>query len=783
MPRRRIILTALSAPTSVLARIAALVPIVGLFCSTHGQPSASTRLPRLITPHFELVVQPSTGQWLLTDRASGVTWESNPNQPRFATAQVRFQGQSHTWQLQACEVTSHAHQLTALFRPKDASASTWLYVRAKALGEGRILEWSYEASANVQVESLQIFDDAFGITDQDHGYVAVPVREGLLIPSDSMTAFTHRFDTYNYEGCHMAMLGLVKRGSAILATWDDPYVAPEIRSEVSTVLGVRRQRLSTSVALSHGVRRIQTHVLGPGSYVDIAKAYRAEAQARGWWVPWSRKIAGHPSRAELFGTINFKLWSTLSRKMSEDSKTEESVRVNWTFEEAAQVAEHLKRDLKLDRVLFMMGGWIRRGYDNQHPDILPAAPECGGNEGLAACARRVRDLGYVFCLHDNYQDLYRDSPSWDERYLMRKRDGSLAVGGSWAGGRAYLTCSPKALELARRPQNLPAVFDLTRAPSYFIDTTYAAGLQECFDPQHPLTRRDDLYWKQALSDYARSIFGIFGSECGREWAIPHSDFFEGITGVSGGHFHDAGLLKKVGGIVVPLFELVYHDTIAAYGKYGYKIEGAAEYVLHHLLFGRTLNYHSIPSHLYWTNTPPTPPAVAPTDGPDPALFVRGESGWTEGMHPLDRFVKNTYEIMSPLCEFAAQMPMADHAFLDPDHTVQRSVFRRDQNTISVVVNLGKKDWTVREGTRTEAVLPPYGFLISSPTFVAFHARVWRDNQFSDPACFTLRSLDGRPIHDADSVRVFHAFGDRRLRVRGTLRTVERESVFSVVRAR
>ena len=32
----------------------------------------------------------------------------------------------------------------------------------------------------------------------------------------------------------------------------------------------------------------------------------------------------------------------------------------------------------MDNVLFTMGGWIHRGYDNQHPDILPAAPECGG---------------------------------------------------------------------------------------------------------------------------------------------------------------------------------------------------------------------------------------------------------------------------------------------------------------------------------------------------------------------------------------------------------------------
>src|ERR1043165_3101796 len=72
-------------------------------------------------------------------------------------------------------------------------------------------------------------------------------------------------------------------------------------------------------------------------------------------------------------------------RMSEDSTKEERVRVNWTFDEAAQVAEHLKNDLKLDKVLFIMGGWIHRGYDNQHPDILPSAPECGGEIGRASC--------------------------------------------------------------------------------------------------------------------------------------------------------------------------------------------------------------------------------------------------------------------------------------------------------------------------------------------------------------------------------------------------------------
>jgi len=541
-------------------------------------------------------------------------------------------------------------------------------------------------------------------------------------------------------------------------------------------------------------------------------------------------------------------------------------------------------------VLFIMGGWIHRGYDNQHPDILPAAPECGGDAGLTACARRVRALGYLLGLHDNYQDIYRDSPSWDEALIMRRRDGSLAVGGRWAGGRACLTCAPKALELARRPQNLPAVFRLTHADAYFIDTTYAAGLQECFSPEHPLKRADDLRWKQALSDYARGVFGIFGSEDGREWAIPHADFFEGLAGVSGREYHNPKLLAEVGGVPVPLFELVYHDTIACYGKYGYDPAQAAGYLLRHALYGRPLHHHNVPPHLYWENpfpgatsarvwplpprvepvgpralrftwrwrveappkddwlvfvhftdsggniqfqadhrpTTPThswrtgevvsartlvrvpdsaqgtydvrvglftagslgrarlaceddgerrvvvgrlicgkdgvwfaaapPPKRLPAGGPDPGCFVRGDGGWTAGMHPYDRFVKNAYELLSPLNELTARLPMTRHRFLTPDRRAQRTVFGAGTNRVTVTVNFGPAACETASDLGGAVRLPAFGLLVESPAFVAFHALSWGGHIYAEPTLFTLRSRDGQPIAGSRQVRVYHGFG-------------------------
>ena len=726
----------------------------------------------LETRFVRLTIAPS-GRCELLDKAARVRWCAETNQNRFGVLEL---GSGDRKDLAACELQVSGKELVATFHPMAANPAAKLQVRARVLPDQRTIEFSYQPDPELQVKSIRLLDDILGVTDSAKGYVVVPTREGLLIPADSGVGFTHRFDTYAYEGCHMEMFGASQDGAAALVTWSDPYVAVEVKSAVDKSAGGARQRLSPALVLTKSARSFRVQLLGKGDYVRIGKAYRDVAREQGWLVTWNEKLKGAPERAKLFGAANIKLWSTLSRRMNEESTKEESVRVNWTFDEAAQVAEHMKHDLKLDRVLFTIGGWIHRGYDNQHPDILPATPECGGDAAFSDCARRVMALGYLFCLHDNYQDIYRDSPSWDEKFIMKTPDGKRAVGGRWAGGRAYLTCSKMALELAQRPQNLVAVKKLSNANSYFIDTTYAAGLQECFDPAHPLTRADDMKWKQALSDYGREVFGVFGSECGREWAIPHSDFFEGLTGVSGHYYHDTNLTARLGATVVPLFELVYRDCVAMYGKYGYGPQSAAEYVLHHISIGRPLNYHSVPSHLYWKDAARAPANAQPAAGPDRALFVRADGGWAEGLHPMDRFIKNTCEVLCPLNELTSQAQMTGHEFLTPDRKVQRSVFGTGANQCVCVVNSGTNCYELKSKLGGDVMLPPYGFAVEGSTFAAFHASSWNGVAYEKPTLFTLRSLDRQPLSRSKQVRVFHALGSDEIRLGKAVRHVRTEAV-------
>jgi len=482
-----------------------------------------------------LRVDPTSSRWSLTDNRSGIRWPTRG----------------------------------------DASGGGMAFELVDA---GRSLEITFKSEKQ---RELRVLGDLLPLTGAEGGSIIVPVREGLLISAGRKT-FRRTFGSSDYEGCHMNMLGLLKSGSAMVVDWDDAYVFADLQGTAKD--------LKTEFRLRRSARTLRLTPLGKGDWNTIAAGYRRIAERKKLVSTLAQKIRRNPIAELMVGASKVKLWTCLARKMNETSTAVESVKVNWTFDQAARIAEHLHDDLGLKRCLFMIGGWTNGGYDCRHPDNLPANPECGGNKKLADAVARIRKLGFLACLHDNYQDMYRDAKSWDPKLIAKHANGSLIKGGRWLGGRAYIVCPARQVALAKRRQNLPGIAKLFGSQSYFIDTTYAAGPRECGDPNHPVDRNEDIAWKIRLSDYAREVFGLLGSECGREWALPHSDFFEGLVGVSGGYYYGLDP-AAIGADVIPFWEMVHHDSQIAWGKYGYQPRAAAEYVAHHVLCARPLHYH------------------------------------------------------------------------------------------------------------------------------------------------------------------------------------------------
>ncbi len=704
-------------------------------------------------------LSPSSHSWLLEDKRAPVTWGS----PAGIGPWVNLIHGEERIPISLSRVEAVDGALRCWFvrsGGREGGVSLVFRIIADALQ-------MYIIPDQLDCSSVEVFGPGLEAGADEGGEALLPIRMGLLIPAQGTRPVEMRLGTYEYEGLHMGMAGLMKQGAALMASWQDPYV----RLQLSRRFEEDGPRLRMSFEFTHSARSLELRCLGPGDMHTLAAAYRQKARQLGYRVPWSEKLPEHPQAEKLFGACNFKLWTALARRVDEDL-VEQSAEVHWTFDEAAQIAEHLKHDLQIDDVLFHLGGWTRYGYDCRHPDIMPANPECGGNEGLADCARRVQSLGYLFCLHDNFQDMYRDAPSWGEEWLQKKPDGSPTLGGVWLGGRAYYTCSREALRLAMRPQNLPMVRDVVHPDAYFIDTTYAVGPQECFDPRHPLTRQDDIHWKAELSDYARQTFGLFGSECGREWAVPHADFFEGLASVSGQYYHQLNS-EEIDARVVPFFDMIFHDCIVIHGKYGYQPAEMAEQVIHHAAMGRTLYYHSVGSHLYWQDLKDLPEAPAAQGAQDPALYTRAQGGWAEGLCMWDRFIKNTQEILGPLNQRTSQAVIERYEFLDANRRVRRTTFR---NGVTVFVNGCDANVPVSTAFSGEVLLPPYGLLVEAGDFAAFVALRWKDQIYSVPTLFTLTSLDGKPLEQSEQVKVFHGFGETVLPWKGKSVEIRREEV-------
>ncbi len=703
---------------------------------------------------LKLEIDEGTARWALLDKRSGTRWPSKD-----------LAGPGVAKWLEGDFVGIETTNKDSV-RLQNANGIAVLFA---LVDEGATFELSYEGKGD---GTVRVLDDALAITDVEAGYAIVPCREGLLIPVKSGKAFKRVFGTSDYEGCHMNMLGFIKGGSALIVTWDDAYVFPELESSLFTDKPYR-QKLTASLELRRSAKSVLLTPLGKGDWNTIAAGYRCYAEKKGLAITLREKIRREPHVELMVGAANAKLWTCLSRRMNEQSTKEESVKVRWTFDEAAKIAEHLRKDVGIERCLFMMGGWTEGGYDCRHPDNLPANPECGGNDALASAVKRIQALGYVACLHDNVQDMYRDAKSWNPGFIEKRSDGSLITGGRWLGGRAYMVCAPKQLELAQRPQNLPAINRLFAPWSYFIDTTYAVGPRECYDPNHPIGRNDDIRWKIRLSDYAREIFGIFGSECGREWALPHSDFFEGLVAVSGRYFHNLKP-EDLGATVIPFFEMVYHDCQICYGKYGYAADKAAEFVAHHVLCARPLYYHSFPDHLYWKSTANQEKKQAPV--PDIACYARSDNGWAEGKHPLDVFLKNTYEVLGPLHSATAHNLLRELEFLTKDLTLRRATYGQGENATKIIVNFGTEDAQVESTLGGKVTLPPWGFVIEGPRFAAFYARFWNGQEYEKGALFTLRPMDEKSLKETKRIRVFHAYGPPSLRWKGKIHKVQREKV-------
>ena len=391
-------------------------------------------------------------------------------------------------------------------------------------------------------------------------YTVVNNRQGLLIPND----WPYAVDKMVFDGqmcsagAFMPWFGQVRPESAYIGIVCDPWDAGY---QVSHPAGGDYCHVSVRWLPSLGKlaykRTMKYRFLKDGDYNDLCKVYREYAKEKALLVTLKEKAARNPLVDKFIGSAVGH--TGIKEHISKDSYyyDKENPQKNDSLVTFAQREAQMRKlkEAGLDKVYLHLDGWGNPGYDNQHPDYLPACEAAGGWKGMKFLSDSMEEMGYIFAIHDQYRDYYFDAKTYDPEFSMVSPEGKKPEFSRWAGGwQTYICASQSPLYLRR---NFMELFRQgIHLEGTYLDVFTCNEADECAHPWHRMTRKECIEFRKNCFDFLNANNILPSSEEAVDWAVPSL-----VTAHYGPY---AFMLEKDGaklGVPVPLFNLVYHDCI------------------------------------------------------------------------------------------------------------------------------------------------------------------------------------------------------------------------------
>jgi hypothetical protein len=284
-------------------------------------------------------------------------------------------------------------------------------------------------------------------------------------------------------------------------------------------------------------RQIDYYFLSKATYVDIAKVYRNVLINEGRFITLKEKAAKSPTINRFVGAVTGEF-----RELDSFDKARKFFEIAYKkgFDRIIVFSTNIPRPWQKDK--------INEDLMKQWKSLIDYIKTLSPNFNLT--------------FYQNYVDIMRNSPDWDEVDKVRGRDGKMPC--NWF--TTYLTCTPS--QVKRAEKHLPKLRELTGEGFVYLDVVGIRSLYECFDPKHPLDRENDAMWRREVVKAAKKIF-----ECVAVEGTP-LDFLCDLVDMGAYYpvypytvFRPKGLPRYIRRrfefpvTPVPLFELVYHDSV------------------------------------------------------------------------------------------------------------------------------------------------------------------------------------------------------------------------------
>ena len=422
-------------------------------------------------------------------------------------------------------------------------------------------EWVPLSTETVKVKSVywpgyMEFDEK-----KDSWYTLLNWQQGLLVPNTWKTAVDKVvFDGFmGTAGAYMPWFGQVKDRAGYIAICEQPWNAAYYTEHPAegpyTHVGIRWE---PSLGKMDYRRVMKYSFVKDCDYNDLCKIYRNYVIEKGRFKSLAEKAVKTPSIDQLIGSAFLHKGIKTQVMTNSDFYDAENPDKNNHLTPFSVRTEEIKKfhELGVEKLYLHLDGWSEPGYDNQHPDYLPACEKAGGWKAMKELSDTMHECGYLFGIHDQYRDYYYAAKTFDENFATRLADGTIPSHARWAGGPQTYLCATQAPFYVKR--NFTEIMDNgIKLDCAYLDVFTCNEGDECSHPWHKMTRRECYEYRNACFEYLLSKGILPSSEEVNDWAIPSLVFC---------HYAPYDfMLDRPGspkkGIPVPLFNLVYHDCL------------------------------------------------------------------------------------------------------------------------------------------------------------------------------------------------------------------------------
>ncbi|MBT3379614.1 MAG: hypothetical protein HN742_18800 [Lentisphaerae bacterium] len=639
---------------------------LGLIISMQATPTEAKPLS-LRNQHLEVSLDVPSGLLAATDLRTGTRWRQHvPIQ----SAQGRNWGQVKTHKvapgslirftdatIDGSRILAKAlwreHPFTVVFElvPEEPA----LTVTVDTLNRDDPLPWKPSWPGVM----LMTYPYAFH-NDQAGPDAVVPIDEGVIYSTRETDpqADPKRWKLWwLHKKLSMPWWGVTDGQQGVMTQIEDPFDCMFSIQWVRTPHGQRTLPQVTWIGAKGALayqRRVTFRFVSEGGYVAMAKAFRAFEQARGAFRSWDEKVRANPAVARLRGALD--VWH--------------------------------QRELTADLITCMKDAGIRRAIVAK-----PRGGDAPATQGIEPEAISAAvEAGYLVGAYHNDSWIQgrwiaRDPALKDAAVLPA--DGKPAyIGNAWDAKGRLDRCPGAHTDVLRRKSREAREAGLNY---FFTDCTTTGGaIHECYHPGHPARRRDGAGQLSAALRAASDQGVVVGSERGKWWATATTHVFEGIGTLIdyGGPYYGKGdathwagpYLTKSPGYSelflgydlnpvrrVPLFQLVYHDSVYCTRRWNQDPGRAPD----------SWDRHDLMNILYGTSS---------------LIFMHPKAGNVIGTPDWEKVRGRYLQTYRNVCGWHEKIgfdEMTSHRFLSPDRLVQETRFSSGPG---VVVNFGGSAW-------------------------------------------------------------------------------------------